>query len=285
MKFDVYTWWILLSSIAVLNIFAWVFSVRSLAIRHENFFSAPQHLHRRWMMWLSAIYVAGCAFRSFFPRIDLERICLVQSQLSNIMLGRSVATVAELCFMAQCALLLNLAGKSTGHSLVKAISWMIFPMIAIAEFSSWYAILTTNYLGHFIENSIWTVSAFLILVSMLMLWPHRSRSQHHFLISMMIFAVGYIIFMLNVDLPMYWTRWSADQLAGTTYLSLLKGVMDAYQACVVDFSWGIWHQEIPWMTLYFTIAVWLSIYLPHVPYWINFAENGSLEPISASKVV
>lgn len=275
MKFDVHTWWILLSSIAVLNILALFFSVRVLCKRHRDFLNSPQHLHRRWMMWLSAVYVAGCAFRSFLPRIDLERICLVQSPLSNMLLGRSVATVAELCFMAQCALLLNHAGNSTGHSTVKAISWMILPMIAIAEFSSWYAILTTNYFGHFIENSIWTLSAFLILVSMLMLWPHRSRSQHHFLISMMVFAVGYIIFMLNVDLPMYWTRWSADQLAGTSYLSLLQGVMDAYQACVVDFSREIWHQEIPWMTLYFTVAVWLSIYLPHVPYWMSPEEKSA----------
>ena len=280
MVFDVYTWWIFLSSISALNILAWFGSARLLSKRYHDFFTSPQYLHRRWMMWLSAVYVAGCAFRSFLPRIDLERICLVQSPLSNIILGRSVATVAELCFMAQCALLLNHAGISTGNSTVKSISRMILPMIIIAEISSWYAILTTNYFGHFVENSIWTVSALLILVSMLMLWPHRSRSQHHFLLSMMIFAVGYIIFMLNVDLPMYWSRWSMDQIEKTTYLSLLNGVQDAYQACVVDFSWEIWHMEIPWMTLYFTIAVWLGIYLPHVPYWINFSYKSPVPALT-----
>lgn len=285
MKIDVHIWWIFLSSIAVLNLLAWFFSMRVLSLRHRDFFSSPRHLHRRWMMWLSAVYVAGCAFRSFLPRIDLERICLLQSPLSNMMLGRSVATVAELCFMAQCALLLNHAGGSTGNSTVKGISWLILPMIAIAEFSSWYAILTTNYLGHFVENSIWTASAFLLLVSMLMLWPHRSRSQHHFLLAMMIIAVLYILFMLNVDLPMYWTRWSADQLAGTTYLSLLNGFKDAYQACIVDFSRETWHQEIPWMTLYFTAVVWLSIYLPHVPFWMNTADKNPVAPIKLDKVV
>jgi hypothetical protein len=215
--------------------------------------------------------VAGCAFRSFFPRIDLERICLVQSPLSNMMLGRSVATVAELCFMAQCALLLHQAGHGTGSKFVRAVAWSLLPLITIAECSSWYAILSKNYFGHFLENSIWTFSAALLLASLFMLWPHSSRRQRHFLVAMMVFAAGYILFMLNIDLPMYWSRWTVNQVAGTTYLSLLKGVMDAYQACVVDFSWGIWHQEIPWMTLYFTAAVWVSIYLPHVPGWMNGA--------------
>ena len=273
MNFDVQTWWMLLSIVAVLNILAWVISARVLSKRHHDFFSSPQHFHRRWMMWLSAVYTAGCAFRSFLPRIDLERICLVQSHLSNIMLGRSVATVAELCFMVQCSLLLHSAGKSTGNSTVKAIAWGLIPMIAIAELSSWYAILATNYLGHYVENSIWTASALLLLFCLFLLWSHTTRLQKHFLLSMMIFAMGYIIFMLNVDLPMYWSRWTVDQLQGTTYLTLLNGVKDAYQACVVDFSWEIWHQEIPWMTLYFTAAVWLSIYLPHVPDWIDSAKS------------
>lgn len=269
MTFDVHTWWVLLSIVAVLNIVAWFVSAASLAKVHAGFFTAAAHAKRRWMLWLSAAYVAGCAFRSFLPRIDLERICLVQSQLSNMMVGRSVATVAEICFMAQCAFLLHEAGSSKKIKLVTAVSWLLVPMIVVAEFSSWYAILSTNYFGHFVENSIWTFSALLLLISLVLLWPHNTRAQQHFVLAMIAFAVGYIVFMLNVDLPMYWSRWTLDQVAGTSYFSLWNGVLDAYQACVVDFSWDIWHQEIPWMTLYFTVAVWVSIYLPHVPGWMD----------------
>lgn len=273
MIFDVYTWWVTLSMVAVLNIVAWSVSTVILAKRHKDFFQSAQHLHRRWMMWLSAVYVAGCAFRSVLPRIDLERVCLVQSQLSNIMLGRSVATLAELCFMAQCALLLHHAGSGTRNRTVKAISWMIVPMIVVAEFSSWYAILSTNYFGHFVENSIWTLAAMLLLAGLFLLWSHSNRLQRHFLLAMMVFSVGYIMFMLSVDLPMYWLRWTADQLAGSTYLTLHAGVMDAWQPCIVDFGWETWRQEMPWMTLYFTVAVWVSIYLPHVPGWMNVAAK------------
>jgi len=261
------TWWIILSIVAVLNLVAWSVSAVILARRNENFFTAVQHRQQRWMLWLSAAYVAGCAFRSFLPRIDLERVCLVQSELSNMMVGRSVATVAELCFIAQCALLLHQAGSSKNSGFVVLISRLLIPVIVIAECASWYAILSTNYLGHVVENSIWTFSAVWLLVSLFALWPHSTRSQRHFLSAMMVFAAGYILFMINIDVPMYWARWSADQLAGAKYLSLYQGIVDAYQACVVSFSWNVWRQEIPWMTLYFTIAVWVSISLVHINRW------------------
>lgn len=262
-------WWIFLCVVAVLNIAAWIFSARLLATRHERFFTAVRYRQRRWMMWLSAAYVAGCAFRSFLPRIDLERICLVQSGLSNMIVGRSVATVAELCFIAQCALLLHQAGSSKNNKFVLTVSLLLIPIIVVAEASSWFAILSTNYFGHVLENSIWTFSAVLLLVSLYLLWPHSTRPQRHFLAAMMIFAIGYILFMTGVDVPMYWSRWNADQIAGVNYLSLSRGILDASQACVVDFGWDIWRMEIPWMTLYFTLAVWVSISLAHVPGWTN----------------
>lgn len=269
MTMNVEIWWISLSIVAVLNIAAWIVSAGILARSHEHFFSAARHRQRRWMMWLSAVYVAGCAFRSFLPRIDLERVCLVQSQLSNMLVGRSVATVAELCFIAQCALLLHQAGSSKDNRFVVMVSLLLIPIIVVAEFASWYAILSTNYLGHVVENSIWTFSAVLLLASLVLLWPHNNRPQRHFLAAMMAFAIGYILFMVSVDVPMYWSRWSADQMEGVNYLTLSKGVLDASLACVVDFSWDVWRMEVPWMSLYFTVAVWVSISLAHVPGWIN----------------
>lgn len=266
-------WWGFLWVVALLNILAWTASARMLARRHDHFFSAAHHRQRRWLLWLSGAYVAGCAFRSFLPRIDLERICLLQSGLSNMMLGRSVATVAELCFMAQCALLLHQAGSSTGNRLVIMISLLLLPIIVLAEGASWYAVLSTNYFGHVLENSIWTFSAVLLFASFTSLWPQSDRPQRQFLAAMMVFAIGYIAFMTTIDVPMYWSRWSVDVAAGTKYLSLAQGVLDASQQCVVSFDWTAWHEDIPWMTLYFTAAVWVSISLAHVPGWVNGASS------------
>ena len=267
MILSVQTWWIVLCVVAVLNIAAWLISAATLAQRHDQFFLAAQHRHQRWMLWLSAAYVAGCSFRSFLPRIDLERVCLLQSGLSNMMVGRSVATVAELCFIAQGALLLYHAGSKTGIKFVITVSLLLIPIISFAEGASWYAILSKNYFGHVLENSIWTFSAMLLLVCFVLLWPHSNRKQRHFLGAMMVFAIGYIAFMTNIDVPMYWSRWDAELARGMEYLSLQQGILDASQPCVVNFSWNVWRMEIPWMTLYFTVAVWFSILLAHFPRW------------------
>jgi len=184
-----------------------------------------------------------------------------------MMVGRGVATVAELCFIAQCALLLHQAGSSKNNRFVVSVSLLLIPVIVVAEFSSWYAILSTNYFGHVLENSIWTFSAVLLLASLVALWSHSDRKHRHFLAAMMVFAIGYILFMISIDVPMYWSRWNEDLLAGVSYLSLGQGVLDASLPCVVDFSWDVWQQEIPWLTLYFTVAVWVSISLAHAPGW------------------
>jgi hypothetical protein len=34
---------------------------------------------------------------------------------------------------------------------------------------------------------------------------------------------------------------------------------------VVSHRWQDWHNEVAWMSLYFSVAVWLSIALVHAP--------------------
>ena len=70
----------------------------------------PQRSARamRWrQVWLSAPFVFGCAFRSVFPRADVQRIVVVDSWLSSVAVGRMVAMIAEVSFAAQCALFLR----------------------------------------------------------------------------------------------------------------------------------------------------------------------------------
>lgn len=268
MTVAVHVWWISLWVVAVLNIAVWTMSAVMLA-RGSNRFPAAEYKRRRLLLWLSFGYVTGCAFRSFLPRIDLLRICLVDSGLSSMVVGRSVATVAELCFMAQCALLLHQVGKAADDRITVLISLLLLPLIVIAEMASWYAILSTNYLGHVVENSLWTFAALLLLGCFILLWPRSGVRQRRFLTAMMVFTSGYVVFMVGVDVPMYWSRWIAQLDAGVGYLSLAQGLLEASRQCIVSFDWPIWRQEIPWMTLYFSVAVWVSISLPHAPQWRN----------------
>ena len=69
--------------------------------------SPEVYASRRLQLLLSAGYVFGCAFRSALPVYDVPRIALFDVWLSSVIVGRSVATFAELCFVAQWALLLR----------------------------------------------------------------------------------------------------------------------------------------------------------------------------------
>src|SRR5207342_3643271 len=134
--------------------------------------TAAEHALRQQLLWLSAIYVLGCAFRSLLPMSDVPRMCLHDTWISRIFVGRSVATVAELCFAAQWGLFLRDAASKTGDRFALLVSQAIVPLIVIAEVCSWSAVLTTNYLLHAVENSLWTLAATLALCALLSL---RSR--------------------------------------------------------------------------------------------------------------
>ncbi|MDT8281579.1 MAG: hypothetical protein RQ982_02065 [Gammaproteobacteria bacterium] len=257
-------WWLTLSVVSLANIAALLYS--ALVFVRRKACIAPDTYHwRRLMLWLSGGYVIGCAFRSFLPRIDLERVCLLDSWLSSMLVGRSVATVAELCFIAQCAILLREAGSSVEDRFAVTASRALIPMIIIAEGFSWYAIASTNYVASVVEESIWTMAGIMLTASFISLWPRFTGIQRHFFSSMIVFGVGFIVFMVAVDVPMYWTRWQQDAALGLDYLPFITGIQDTSRDCTVSFQWQDWQQEIPWMTLYFTVAVWVSIYLPHAP--------------------
>jgi hypothetical protein len=90
------------------------------------------------MIFLSAAYVFGCAFRSILPRADVQRICLFDTRLSSVFIGRAVATVAEVCFAAQWAIILNALASIAGVDAVLVISYGVVPLIVVAQCCSWY---------------------------------------------------------------------------------------------------------------------------------------------------
>lgn len=272
---DITNWWIFISIASVFNIILWGYSA-VIFTRRKKDIDPKIFVWRKLMLWCSGIYVFGCAFRSFFPRIDLERICLVDSYLSNMFIGRSVATLAELCFIIQCAILLREGGKGLNDRLSVIVSFSLVPMIFIAEGFSWYGMLTTHYLGSVVEESLWAIAGVLLLVSFISLWPRVAENQRNYLAAMIIFSVGFIIFMVTIDVPMYWTRWQADMVAGVQYLSIGAGIMDSLNSCDVNFDIESWREEMPWMTLYFTAAVWVSISLTHAPNYTIIKKPESL---------
>ena len=210
---------------------------------------------------LGAVYVLGCAFRSILPRADVQRICLFDTWLSSVMVGRSVATVAELCFAIQWAIILHELGKIAHSDTAKNIAKAIVPLIAVAELCSWYAVISTNFLGNVLENSLWTATFVLIgdrdePADRKLSRPgpiyHRDHCRRHRRLRVL------HVHHRRADV---FCAVAGGIAAGHQTLGLLAGLHDVATRWVVTHSFAQWRNEIPWMSLYFSVAVWTSLML------------------------
>jgi hypothetical protein len=253
-------WHALLRLVAVLNLALWSLAAVAVA-RGQGANHVMADTASRVQLLLSAGYVFGCAFRSMLPVYDIPRIVLVDSPLSSVAVGRSVATVAELCFAAQWALILHQTALLSGNLFGQAVSLAIVPLIVLAEVFSWHAVLTTVQRGHVIENSIWGLSAALVVASLLMLGPHQLAQLYPPMIVLCFVIAAYVLFMFFFDVPMYWSRWRADESNRRQYLHIAKGAVDVWRRRVVSYRWEDWKREVLWMSLYFTLGVWISVSL------------------------
>jgi hypothetical protein len=254
-------WWHLLCAIAGLNLLAWIASTAWLHRQRPDGTTWP---HQRLQLLLSALYVLGCGYRSFLPVFDVPRVVMVDSWASSVLVGRTVATIAELSFAAQWALLLRGGALTTGDRLALGVSRAVLPLIATAEVNSWYAVLTTRNLGHVVEESLWATAAVLSVAAMTSMWPRIQPRGRRWLALAIAAGSVYAAYMFAVDVPMYWSRWVADEAAGRRYASLAAGIADAASRWTVSHDWAHWRSEVVWMTLYFSVAVWISIGLAHV---------------------
>jgi len=237
-------WWCCLTLVSALNIALWF----RLNAAHWNRAAGPvassAAIHTSTgilaiepLVLLAAAYVFGCAFRSVLPRADVQRICLFDTWLSSVMVGRSVATVAELCFAAQWAIVLRELGRITHSDTAKNIAGAVVPLIALA-----------------VAFSLIGVALARLLLSF--------RGPMRLVLAAAAAGIAcYVLFMVTVDVPMYVARWQTELADGTPLLGFFAGLHDLATRWVVTHRFAPWHNEIPWMSLYFSVAVWTSLML------------------------
>ena len=244
-------WWSFLFLVSAGNLVLWVVIAREVHGLSDGYVAQQ--------LLLSGIFAVACAFRSILPRVDLERQCLWNSPLSSIFVGRSVATVAELSFAGQCALFILKLSALTGNASLQVVSWSIVPLVLLAQLCCWYTVISLNHLGHAIEEVLWSVMVFLVALSLGLSWGHMPADSRILSMFGMVACAGGALLMLAVDVPMYLARWRQARDSGVRYLSMMEGLRDALQRRRVAHRWCDWRPEVPWMSLYFSVGVWLSL--------------------------
>jgi hypothetical protein len=116
-------------------------------------------------------------------------------------------------------------------------------------------------LGNAIENSLWAVGFFVVGIGLCRLLPEFDGPVRVVLAVAIIGIVGYLAFLMTIDVPMYLSRWRAGVADGSKLLGPLDGLRDVSTRWIVTHDFAKWKDEIPWMSLYFSAAVWASLAL------------------------
>lgn len=243
------TWWACLKVVAVFNMLLWALAC---LFRAESGVLS-------WQLIMSGIFVAVCAFRSWLPRIDLERYCLVDSPLSSTLLGRSAATVAEMCFATQVALALRELGLVAGVPAIATASHAVVPTLVVAQLFCWYSVLTLDHLGHVCEESLWAATMAMVGVCLTIAAAHLEGRLFWLAAAGTAVAAAFVTFMGLVDVPMYVRRWRRARRERQPCLTLRAGFIDARNRRVKTTEWAVWKPEAAWLTGYFSVAVWISL--------------------------
>ena len=247
-------WWRGLCVLAIVNVCAWLVAWR---LGGSSIY-ATAHLY------LSGVYVLVCAYRSVFPRVDLERLVVVDSGLSSIFIGRSAATVAEICFGLQLGLLVHQLGGQAGLPWVQNGAWVIPAFTAAAQLFCWHSVLTLNHITQALEEFLWALGLAWMAALLAVVALDTSGTVSAIAGIGMAMSIIFVAYVICVDIPMYVRRFRAGKAIGQKYLSVTQGVRDALERRVLNHDWQHWKSDAAWLTPYFSVGVWVSLSLVFV---------------------
>jgi hypothetical protein len=240
-------WLVSLAALAALNLGLWLWMARSASLRTP---------YAEAQLLLSGVYVGVCGFRSLFPRVDLERVCLWDTWLSAIVVGRTAATIAELCFALQCSLFVQRLADLADLPWLMVAAQTFVPLAVVAEIVCWYAVLSLNHIGHAVEETLWAAIMLILAAAAGAAGAATDGAFSWLLIAgAVVYGVGAVL-TLAVDVTMYLRRWRSWAAAR---LSLASGLRDCGVRREPTRAWEVWREEVAWMTVYFSIGVWTSL--------------------------
>lgn len=233
---------------------------------------------------MAAIFTGVCAFRSIMPRIDVSRVCWFDTPLNWPIVGRSAACIAELAWAAQMACIVRRVAirlRARGVLTQQNLYWFcnaanaVFCLAFIAEGCSWTNLITENNLFAVVEQALWSLLFFITGMALLLLkrsWHECPRSYMLFITITMLMATEQFVEAFALYLPRYLAdeRSQHNQDYNHThtvhhYQSFSSGLHRLSGCAVVSHDIAVWASDAPWMLLYFSVAVWTSIWLSSAP--------------------
>jgi len=242
----------------------------------------------RTMRAMGLVFAAVALYRAIFVSSYLDQLAWFDTVWNSSLLIRSLAIFAELSFaglIAKTLLRVNhdFPELAEGHGgfrtfLQTKTPIVLFACIATAQVFATTATITKVDLLFALEETCWGLG-FLSIIPMLFfslraLWRvrrtargYQSRQLRRAVVFITVFAVGYAIFEIGFNLPLvYWPEAVAQLQAATPDPAFRFGaaaVRDAFQVVHQTRSLGDWGGMafVVWHTGYFSICVWMVLFL------------------------
>ena len=277
-------WWGILVAINVINVTVGiVLFIRS--TRDDNPVYAS---YLRMMRTMGIIFVCVALYRSIFVSSYLEQLAWFDSVLNSSLLIRSLAIFAELSFaglIATSLLRLNQDVPEIIDPQNKLQTFLqtkapivLFVCIAVANVFATAATITKIELLFALEETCWGIG-FVSIIPMLVISLRRLsayrdtptwdnlRLYRSLLIVIAIWSVGYSLFELGFNLPfVYWPEAIAQlrmPIPEPAFRFGLQAVRDAFLVVHETKDLAAWGGMgfVVWHTGYFSICVWIVLFL------------------------
>ena len=87
----------------------------------------------------------------------------------------------------------------------------------------------------------------------------EDNEKRNKVIAGIIGSIMYVIYMILVDVPMYYRRYNENESMNIKYFSLQDGLADSMYCKQVTKSYDVWKEDAVWMFGYFVICSLISV--------------------------
>ena len=211
-------------------------------------------------------FFVNCIIRGAFPRVDITRICFLDGIFSSVIVGRTLATVGEIglvyCVRDYLHKNLILCRKINRYSfwtscsllVISLINYLSIGLVCIAEVFSWLAVIHKNNKFHVTEELIWFYMG-LFTFTLVLFFQHNIQSENFRKYNGKIvnYSFLYCIYMLLVDIPMYYNRWKLQEPP----TDLVTGFGELWDCKKVSHNLNDFGLTLVYAWLYFGIAPYI----------------------------
>lgn len=281
-------WWTVMVSINVINL------IVGIIVYRKSLYPVDGHdfVYRKWMRIMGVIFVAVGLYRSIFVSMYFSQLAWFDSMANSVLLIRILAWAAELSFSGQIALAMlkvnvDLHGVESTDSaknynrsfMMTKTPYILWICIFLAQFFATGGLILKSKTLFAVEETLWMVGFLSILPLAIMQLRRvadindvkameRFRLIQNFTRLNLAWCLIYCCYSLLYHLPFECWPSAIHQLE--TGFPLIKtglsSIKDAFMIVYESKAYSDWgFGFLFWHSAYFSICVWISIFMMQAP--------------------